>query len=57
MMTMTIEKLKKLLEQYPDTTLIYIGDNNYEHNLRDITSVNIEYISADDYQLPQITLA
>lgn len=56
-MAMTIEKLKKILEQYPDETLIYICDNNYSGGSRDITSVNIEYVSGDDYQLPQITLS
>lgn len=57
MITMTIEKLTELLKQYPNETLIYIGDNNCDNYLRDITSVNIEYIGADDYQLPQIVLA
>lgn len=55
-MTMTIKKLKELLDQYPDETLIYISDNNYSNNTRDIVSVVIEYISGDDYQMPQITL-
>ncbi len=55
-MTMTNKKLKELLSQYPDETFIYIYDNNYSNSLKDISSVVIEYIDSDDYQLPQITL-
>lgn len=56
-MTMTIKKLKELLEQYPNETIIYICDHNCGGGLRDITSINIEYVSGDDYQLPEIHLS
>ena len=58
MTAMTIKKLKELLDQFPEEALIYISDNNgYDGEiLRDITSVVIEYVSNDDYQLPEIVL-
>lgn len=55
-MAMTIKKFKELLAQYPDETLIYICDHNCGGGLRDITCINIEYVSDDDYQLPEIHL-
>ena len=57
MTTITIKKLKELLDQFPEEALIYISDdNNYGETFRDITSVVIEYVGNDDYQLPEIIL-
>lgn len=57
MMTMTNKKLKELLNQYPDETLIYISNGDCANNIKDIAVVTIEYINGDDYQLPQIILS
>ena len=53
---MTIQKLKELLNQYPDEAVIAICYNRDSGDVRDITSINIEYVSDDDYALPEIIL-
>ena len=53
---MTIQKLKELLNQYPDESRVIIFDGKCEFDEREITSVLIEYIEGDDYKVPEIIL-
>jgi hypothetical protein len=53
---MTIQKLKELLNQYPDESRVIIFDEKYEFDQREISSVLIEYIEGDDYKVPEIIL-
>lgn len=53
---MTIQKLKELLNQYPEESRVIIFDKACEFEQRDITSVLIEYIEDDDYKVPEILL-
>lgn len=53
---MTIQRLKELLNQYPDESLIMIADNASDFGRRQIISVTIEYIDGDDYSVPEIIL-
>ena len=53
---MTIQKLKELLNQYPDESRVIIFDEKCEFDQREITSVLIEYIEGDDYKVPEIIL-
>lgn len=53
-MTLTIKKLKELLDKYPEESLIMVYDGC---NYNDIKSVTIEYIDGDDYTQPQINLS
>lgn len=50
------KKLKELLNQYPDDANVVIADNMCEFGERDISSVLIEYMSGDDYAVPEIIL-
>ena len=52
---MTIAKFKELLNQYPEETHIKIFNNmTCERNNIDI--VTIEYVTEDDYSMPEIIL-
>lgn len=53
---MTIQKLKELLNQYPDESRVLIFDEKCDFEERDIISVLIEYIEGDDYKVPEIIL-
>lgn len=53
---MTVQKLKELLNQYPDDATIVISDNECDYGKRKISSILIEYIDGDDYTVPEIIL-
>lgn len=57
-MTITNKKLKNLLEQFPDESLVFISNGNYDEDMpyRDINSLSVEYFDNDNYQTPEIVL-
>lgn len=55
-MSMTNKQLKELLNQYPDETIIYVYNDNYDNSRKHILSVNIEYFGGDNYEVPDIVL-
>lgn len=52
---MTIARLKELLNQYPEETCIKIFDN-ITCSRNNIDIVTIEYVTEDDYSMPEIIL-
>ena len=59
-MSMTNKQLKELLRQYPDESIIYVriytDDDNDVDDCRHITSVNVEYMNSDLFEVPDIIL-
>lgn len=53
MLCMTNKKLKELLEKYPDEAVIKILN---EYDLKNIETINIKYITSDDFSVPEIVL-
>ena len=53
-MTLTINKLKRLLNKYPEESIVMVYDGC---SYKDIKSVTIEYVDSDDYTQPQINLS
>ena len=52
---MTIKKLMELLSQFPEESRIKIFDN-ITCDRDDIDSITIEYVTEDDYSMPEIIL-
>lgn len=53
---MTNKQLKELLNQYPDESIVYIHNNNYDFNSKHISLVEVKYIDSDDFSTPDIIL-
>lgn len=47
------KKLKELLEKYPDEAVIKIRN---EYDLKNIETIDITYITSDDFSVPEIIL-
>lgn len=57
-MTITNKKLIELLNQFPDESLVFISNSNYDEDMpyRNINSLSAEYFDNDNYQIPEIVL-
>lgn len=53
MYTMKNKKLKELLKQYPDDSIIKLEVNS---RMSDISSITVEYYEGDEYAVPDIII-
>ena len=57
-MTITNKKLIELLNQFPDESLIFISNDDYDADMpfRKVHSVSVEYFDSQNYEIPEIVI-